>query len=136
MVTDSKSIERWQQEDADRLNALFKKHAKVTQAEFGVRYGIGSQGMVWQYLSGRRPLNIKAAEAFAHGLGISIDQFSPTIANQVLEASKRASEADKDWPFTRVSKYKILALDEAHVASMEQALLDLAEAQKLDISTK
>lgn len=73
--------------DAARLRDLFKARTKLSQAAFGKQYGLGSQGMVWQYLSGSTPLNIPAAKKFAEGLGVSIDSFSPTLARQIEEAS-------------------------------------------------
>ena len=53
---------------------------EITQEEFGVRYGLGTQGMVWQYLNGHTPLNIEAAAKFAKGLNCKIDDFSPELA--------------------------------------------------------
>jgi hypothetical protein len=82
----------WQVEDAARLDALFQKRKeKTSQEKFGADYDIGSQGMVWQYLKGHRPLNIKAAEAFARGLGVKIEDFSPTLAEQIKKAAATTS---------------------------------------------
>lgn len=92
MSKETKSLEQWQLEDAARLKALFdRRTSKISQAEFGEKFGIGSQGMVWQYLAGRRPLNIEAAAAFAGGLEVGIDEFSPTIAERVREAARFAA---------------------------------------------
>ena len=55
----------------------------LTQGEFGKKYGIGTQGMVWQYLSGRRPLNVEAAAKFARGLGCTIYDISPEMAEEL-----------------------------------------------------
>lgn len=52
----------------------------MTQGQFGARYGIGTQGMVWQYLNGYRPLNIEAAAKFARGLRCTIQDISPEMA--------------------------------------------------------
>ena len=41
--------------DNDRLRAVFLKRSKISQREFGERYGIGTAGMVNQLLLGRRP---------------------------------------------------------------------------------
>lgn len=82
-------------EDAVRLRQCFDARNETTsngklisQMEFGAKYEIGSQGMVWQYLNGHRPLNIKAAVAFARGLGLKVSDFSPTLAAQIGEASE------------------------------------------------
>lgn len=87
----AKSDER--RADAARLKLLFERHQaqldpkeKLTQEEFGERYGIGSQGMVWQYLNARTPLNLPAAARFAKGLGCKIEDFSPSLAADVMEA--------------------------------------------------
>lgn len=50
--------------------------------------------MVWQYLAGKRPLNIKAAAAFARGLQVSVEAISPTIAQQISNASKSVATVE------------------------------------------
>lgn len=91
-MKETKPIEPWQAEDAARLKRLFDaREPKISQMEFGERYEIGSQGMVWQYITGRRPLNIKAASAFARGLGVTLNDISPKLAAQVTEAAATTS---------------------------------------------
>ena len=97
-----KVLEEWQIADAQRLRQLFDARLEtvaegklISQMEFGAKYGIGSQGMVWQYLNAHRPLNIKAAVAFARGLGVSVTEFSPTLAQQIGEASGVAQDMPK-----------------------------------------
>ena len=70
-----------------RLRRLYEERAPkgMTQAEFGKTYGIGSQGMVWQYLAGHRPLNIEAAAKFARGLRCNIRDISPEMADALEE---------------------------------------------------
>lgn len=95
MKTEPKPIESWQLEDAGRLKAIFdRREPKISQADFGVQYELGTQGMVSQYLLGRRPLNIKAAGAFARGLGVTVETFSPTIAEQINAASRAVTPID------------------------------------------
>ncbi|MET0319398.1 MAG: LexA family transcriptional regulator [Duganella sp.] len=95
MKSISTTLESWQQDDAARLRALLAaREPKLSQADFGAQFGLGSQGMVWQYVAGRRPLNIKAATAFARGLGVPVDAFSPTIALQIAEASRSVHGVD------------------------------------------
>ena len=55
--------------------------AGMTQEEFGAEFGIGTQGMVWQYLNGHRPLNVEAAAKFARGLRCTIQDISPEMAS-------------------------------------------------------
>jgi len=92
-VSPTRGLEAWQIEDASRLDALFKTNTKYSQEEFGRRFEIGSQGMVWQYLNARRPLNIKAAVGFSKGLGVPVDAFSPRLAQEVRLAASHVREA-------------------------------------------
>lgn len=80
-------IEPVHKEESVRLKALFEKRAGMSQGAFGLEFGIGSQGMVWQYLNARSPLNLEAAIKFAAGLRCSIADFSPRLAEQLLPSS-------------------------------------------------
>lgn len=66
----------------------------MSQEEFGEKYDIGTQGMVWQYLSGRRPLNYDAAAKFARGFGCSIEEICPpmaeTLRKEILPLLRRS----------------------------------------------
>lgn len=68
-----------------RLKRLFDERAVMTQAEFGLKFDIGTQGMVWQYLSGHRPLNYEAAAKFARGLGCTIYDICPEMAESIKD---------------------------------------------------
>lgn len=57
----------------------------MSQEEFGEKYGIGTQGMVSQYLLGTRPLNYDAAAKFARGFGCSIEEICPDMARVLLK---------------------------------------------------
>ncbi|WP_198045318.1 S24 family peptidase [Cupriavidus taiwanensis] len=93
MSRPSKTLEAWQAEDAARLKALYgERKGKMSQEEFGSRFEIGSQGMVWQYLNAHRPLNIKAATGFARGLGVEVDAFSPRLAEEIRRASSTVTD--------------------------------------------
>lgn len=71
--------------ESERLHALFTQRALMSQRAFGEKYGIGSPAMVWQYLSGERKLNLKAACRFARGLGVELAHFSPRLAQELEE---------------------------------------------------
>src|SRR3990167_6509739 len=73
------------QDDADRLKRLYVERVPkgMSQTEFGLRYGIGTQGMVSQYLTGHTPLNVDAAAKFAKGLRCTIADISPDMARQL-----------------------------------------------------
>lgn len=94
------NLEGWQLEDAQRLRRLFDARQErgangkqISQMEFGEKYEIGTQGMVWQYLSGRKALNLKSALAFSRGLGVKVRQFSPTLADQIEAAGSTNEQA-------------------------------------------
>lgn len=79
----------WQMEDAKRLRALYNlkmksgEIEKMSQEKFGATFFIGSQGMVWQYLHGTRPLNVEVATKFAKGLQTEVKDFSPFLAKKI-----------------------------------------------------
>lgn len=110
-----KEVEPWQAEDAARLKAIYdaRPAPQLSQAEFGALHNIGSQGMVWQYLSGHRPLNIAAAVAFAQALRVTVDDFSPIIAEQISEAAKWSGRK-----LASVSHIQRIADDEADLLDL------------------
>lgn len=73
--------------DSERLRALWNQKATMSQTAFGKRFGIGTHGMVSQYLSGRAALNLTAAVKFARGLGVSLSDISPSLAREAMEAA-------------------------------------------------
>lgn len=70
-------------EEAARLKRLFDARSTTSQMKFGADNEIGSQGMVWQYLNARAPLNLDAALKFAKGLGCPVSDFSPRLAESL-----------------------------------------------------
>lgn len=85
-----KPLEPWQIRDAARLKELFAKRAGKSQLQFAIDNKIGeTQGAVEQYLNGRIPLNLSAALKFAEGLGVAVEEFSPTIAQQLRPGAYR-----------------------------------------------
>lgn len=66
----------------------------MSQEEFGERFGIGTQGMVSQYLLGTRPLNYDAAAKFARGFECSIEDICPemarTLSKDILPVLRRS----------------------------------------------
>lgn len=134
MKKERKKPEPWQLEDAKRLNDLYesrKDSLKMSQAEFGARYDIGSQGMVWQYLRGHAPLNIKAAKDFAKGLGVQVEDFSPTIARQIAQAAKAVRP--QQWPFEEIDEGKVRSLTADQISKLEGGILAAAGYIGLDI---
>lgn len=82
-----KPLTQWQKEDAARLKALFANQ-RLSQEAFGERHHIGTQGVVWQYLNGKIPLNLNAALKFARGIGCDVAEFSPRLAEQLPPADQ------------------------------------------------
>lgn len=72
--------------EADALRTLFQRHVRKSQKKFGLESGIGSGSMVYQYLSGRRPLNLLAGIRFASGMGVELKSFSPRLALDLEQA--------------------------------------------------
>lgn len=68
------------EEESARLLLLFKE-AGFSQEGFGAKFNIGTQGMVWQYLHAKSPLNLEAAINFARGLRCNVADFSPRLAS-------------------------------------------------------
>lgn len=121
------------EEDAKRLRSLFNERAAMTQAEFGERFGIGNQGAIWQYLNNRRPLNISAAQKFAEGLGVRIEDFSPSIAQAVQAADAWTGEAAQAWPYATLDEKKFRNLPSDQAARLEAAIIGSATALGLDV---
>lgn len=57
----------------------------MTQEAFGHEYNIGSQSIVWQYLSGHRKLGAQMAARFAMAFGCTIAELDPRLADKFAE---------------------------------------------------
>lgn len=140
-------------EESEALKRLFQKHASLSQSAFGAEYEIGTQGMVWQYLNAKSPLNAQAAVKFAKGLGVDVRDFSPRLADEIealagdrpvqdgpantgaeARSQKQAginnekSDQPARWPFSAISEAEVRALPEAARNRLDGALA-LAIAQ-------
>ena len=71
------------EKESARLKELFKEKSPYSQREFAKRFNLGTPGNLWQYLSGRRPLNVKIASCMSQALGISVEEFSPRLAKEI-----------------------------------------------------
>jgi len=81
-----KSLEKWQEEDAKRLKEWVDSSG-LSQLEIGEKFGIGTQGMVWQYVNAKTPLNLSAIIKFSNGLKCSVVEISPTLAEELSKAN-------------------------------------------------
>lgn len=134
--------------EAAKLKELFdaQRNAKdgLSQAQFGSKHGIGTGGMVWQYISGHRPLNLQAAVRFARAFGVGLSAFSPRLAREALEAAAIAGSAKApahsshsvrelvrptawDWPFLLVTKEQLDKLSQADRGRIEGYVMCLIE---------
>ena len=69
-----------------------------SQAAFGEAYGAGGPAATSFFLNGRTALSVKAAAAFARGLGCKISDFSPRLAAIVAEDSNAQAENVDETP--------------------------------------
>lgn len=81
-------MEIWsQEEEARRLQLRFdrlKASDGIGQAKFARTYNLpGGASMITQHLKQTRPINLKAAKAYAQGFGCSIEEISPRIAQEI-----------------------------------------------------
>jgi SOS-response transcriptional repressor LexA len=100
-------------QEAAALKELFEQVARgagVSQERFGLDHDIGSQGMVWQYLNGHRPLNLSVALKFAKGLRVSVADFSPRLAHELHLAgmATAAHAADDSINILRASQIPVV----------------------------
>ncbi|XJC72772.1 hypothetical protein ACHFCA_17385 [Delftia tsuruhatensis] len=80
-------------EEAARLRAIWDATPnRMSQAEFGETYNIGGQSAVNNFLKGASPLSLKAALGFARGLGVSMRDFSPRLADQAKAVAETATD--------------------------------------------
>lgn len=93
---------------------------RLTQAEFGDEFNIGSQAAVGHFLRGTSAISLKAAKGFAKGLNCKISDFSPRLA--ALESS---------WPFDLVDKDRYEALPPALRFKAQVRMQDEIEALEL-----
>ena len=68
--------------------------------------------MVWQYLNAHRPLNPKAAKAFADGLKLTLADVSPTLAQQIQAIAAIAATAPGAKPSELMEKCLDMSGDE------------------------
>lgn len=61
-----------------RSKAQFAKDAKIP----------GGASMLSQHLSGHRPISLSAATAYALGLGVRVEDFSPRLAKAIADATR------------------------------------------------
>lgn len=95
-------LDVWEIEAAKKLKALFEQ-ADISQKLAGSEWGIGTAGMVSQYVNGKRPLGLQAAIKFSKGLKVSVAEISPTLAAQLPQSSFNSSNEAQKQPLVLVA---------------------------------
>ena len=72
-----------QAQECSALKRLFEEKSTMSQRAFAKTYGLGTPGNLNQYLTGRRPLNLKVAMIMSKALGIQISDFSPRLSQEI-----------------------------------------------------
>jgi transcriptional regulator with XRE-family HTH domain len=136
--------------EAAALRALYEDHGDEPHKAFAKRTGLASAAMVWQYLSGHRPLNLAAASRFAGGLGVPVRQFSPRLDAEFREIARTVHGVKPSatqftqvreihpgdasaCPLPSVDRRKLQALDAADLLRLDGALILAAGQLGLDI---
>lgn len=116
------------EEEAAALRARFEG---VNRAAFARDHHVkGGQAMIYQHITGRRPIGIEAAMAYAEGFGCTLAAISPRLAAEAKKAASlstavplAAPTADAQWPFPSVPASLIHGLADEQVKRLEGALL-------------
>ena len=116
------------EEEAAALRARFEG---VNRAAFARDHHVkGGQAMIYQHITGRRPIGIEAAMAYAEGFGCTLAAISPRLAAEAKKAASlstavplAAPTADTQWPFPSVPASLIHGLADDQVKRLEGALL-------------
>lgn len=107
-ILKKKPLTAEQIEEAGRLREIYKrqkKNIKFTQHDIADELGAG-QTAVSHYLNAINPLNPKAASAFSKVLGVSISEFSPRLASQMLEMVQGENVDDSAMGMANKSRIK------------------------------
>lgn len=129
-------LEDWEIQAAARLKELFKRKSELSQKSFGKEFGIGTGGMVSQYVNARRPLGLQAAIKFAHGLGAAVSDISPTLAAQLPKGA-----ADQPLALVRTERSEVCFEDAvrtiaARLTDVDNATRRRAAGVLADIATE
>lgn len=69
-----------EKEEAERLKARFDA-LDIARAAFARKHKVpGGDAMIYQHITGRRPISMEAAIAYAKGFGVPLDEISPRLA--------------------------------------------------------
>ncbi|MGZ0105182.1 S24 family peptidase [Achromobacter sp. KK8] len=116
--------------------ALRKRFEGVNRAAFARDHQVkGGQAMIYQHITGRRPISVEAAMAYASGFQCSLEEISPRLAIEAQKAAALSSEVPVaapgpaiSWPFSSISEAAVRALPPSKLNALDGALA-LAMAQ-------
>jgi phage repressor protein C with HTH and peptisase S24 domain len=69
--------------------------------------------MVWQYLNGRSPLNLRVALKFARGLQVPVREFSPRLADELAAAGADPDSAPALMTHMRIAGVPVVGTVQA-----------------------
>lgn len=127
------------EEEAAKLRERFKG---VNRAAFARDHSIkGGQAMIYQHITGRRPMSLEAAASYATGFGCTLAEISPRLALEIDKAATlnpdsvaRTGPLKSSWPFPSISEKDVRDLKPGQLNALEGAIA-LAIAQlKLGVS--
>ncbi|MPS76603.1 MAG: S24 family peptidase [Achromobacter sp.] len=117
------------EEEAAALRARFEG---VNRAAFARDHHVkGGQAMIYQHITGRRPIGIEAAMAYAEGFGCTLAAISPRLAAEAQKAASLTSAPPlsaapapgSTWPFPSVPLALLKGLGDDQLKRLEGALL-------------
>ncbi|PHM22118.1 helix-turn-helix domain-containing protein [Xenorhabdus budapestensis] len=106
--------------DASRLKAIYeakKKELGLSQEVLAEKLGMG-QSAVAQLLNAKNAINVTHAAKFAEILEIAIDDFSPTLANEIIDLAK----------YTRLVNNNIESRNQKPLTKQQKNLLELFDS--------
>jgi hypothetical protein len=116
-------------EEADQLKARFEAWGGK-QAEFARIHNVpGGASMLSQHIHGRRPMNLEAATAYAHGFNVPLQDISPRLAVMVEAAASDQAPGSRneislidnpDYPAVRRVSFKLSAGVTGHMTEYEE----------------
>lgn len=118
--------EIWEREKP-RLKAL----GFGTQESFGQEFGIGNQAAVGFFLNGESAISLKAAAAFARGLGCSVSDFSPRLAALMATADQVVG-----WPFPDIDPKRFSNLSDRQKIELQGVVRERIESFEKSIGAQ
>ncbi|ETH36840.1 hypothetical protein L546_1517, partial [Bordetella pertussis H897] len=110
--------------------ALRERFQGVNRAAFARDHEVkGGQAMIYQHITGRRPISIEAAMAYAAGFNCKLEEISPRLALEAQKAAALSSETIAPqvsesivWPFPSISEADVRSLTPGQLGQLEGAI--------------